>query len=232
MFKSTSYRLLSLLVGSLILTACNTSSDPTALNKSAIDNARKTEGYVATKGAAIVARVTINGKICHQANIQLQAVENGQLVPRNITSIGQNYSLADIGKITLRMATLNIPGVFDVIDSQDIRVSFQPIAPGDYGIARVICSWDSNHRSVLEASSSGFFGLGRKKALVPLAIDGTISVKKGRSWMRESSTSFPRVRGALSFWHLRHRKHIATPSSVICQNSIQKLHSVSSAVNL
>ena len=179
MFKSTSYRLLSLLVGSLILTACNTSSDPTALNKSAIDNARKTEGYVAAKGAAIVARVTINGKICHQANIQLQAVENGQLVPRNITSIGQNYTLADIGKITLRMATLNIPGVFDVIDSQDIRVSFQPIAPGDYGIARVICSWDSNHRSVLEASSSGFFGLGRKKALVPLAIDGTISVKKG-----------------------------------------------------
>lgn len=179
MSKSTSYHLLSFLVGSLILTGCNTSSDPTALNKSAIDNARKTEGYVAAKGAAIVARVTINGKICHQANIQLQALENGQLVPRNITSIGQNYSLADIGKITLRMATLNIPGVFDVIDSQDIRVSFQPIAPGEYGIARIVCSWDANHRSVLEADSGGFFGLGKQKTQVPLQLDGKISVKKG-----------------------------------------------------
>lgn len=179
MSKSTSYHLLGILVSSLILTGCNTSSDPTALNKSAIDNARKTEGYVAAKGAAIVARVTINGKICRQANIQLQALENGQLVPRNITNIGQNYSLADIGKITLRMATLNIPGVFDVLDSQDIRVSFQPIAPGEYGIARIICSWDANHRSVLEADSGGFFGLGRKKALVPLQLDGKISVKKG-----------------------------------------------------
>ncbi|MBO1039888.1 hypothetical protein [Brucella pituitosa] len=179
MSKSPSYHLLSILVGSLILTGCNTSSDPTALNKSAIDNARKTEGYVAAKGAAIVARVTINGKICHQANIQLQALENGQLVPRNITSIGQNYSLADIGKITLRMATLNIPGVFDVIDSQDIRVSFQPIAPGEYGIARIVCSWDANHRSVLEADSGGFFGLGKQKTQVPLQLDGKISVKKG-----------------------------------------------------
>ncbi|MEN5276831.1 hypothetical protein ABE527_07770 [Brucella sp. TWI432] len=179
MSKSTLSLLLGILFGSLILSGCNTSSDPTALNKSAIESARKTEGYVAAKGAAIVARVTINGKICHQANIQLQPLENGLLVPHNVTNIGQNFSFADLGKITLRMATLNIPGVFDVLDSQDIRVSFQPIAPGEYGISRIICSWDANHRSVLEASSRGFFGLGAKKSLVPLQLDGKISIKRG-----------------------------------------------------
>ncbi len=139
----------------------------------------QTEGYVAAKGAAIVMRVTIDGKICPQSNIELLPLINDSLVTGRSVSIGQIYSAEDVAKMAFKMATFNLSGTLDIAKSQDLRVSFQPITPGDYGIYRIICSWDAQQRTVLDASSSVAFGFGRKPSLVPLQQDGKITVKKG-----------------------------------------------------
>lgn len=156
----------------------------TKLGEGAKEAAAKAKSMAQQKGAAIVVRVSLSGSYCTSGQVILTRIVNGQLSGDTV-EIGQFLGdtpadgLKELGKTYVHFLTFNLPAIAKTIDSQDIRTSFRPIAPGSYVVSQALCQIGQQHSASLGSNGASLFSAAPRRP-VAVAGDSYISVDSGQ----------------------------------------------------
>lgn len=160
------------------------------LSEHAVAEANQAPSIARSSGAAIVARVSMDGDYCGRGRIQLHQKVNGYIVTDSEVDIGQTLpddfftiekakNIFDFDAYVKVFSPENIKKSLSVdymSYGSDIRTSFRAIKPGEYYITSVYCQI-SDKRIVFGSKAFGFIFPGPTR---PVLGDNFISIKAGQ----------------------------------------------------
>jgi hypothetical protein len=97
------------------------------------------------ESSSIVVRVAVDGEHCPAGQVRLRPFRNGLPDPDRFVTVGQVNALSDLphaegfGQALVKMATLNVSGLWKDWSTKDPRVSFVRVDPGEYLVTWVNC---------------------------------------------------------------------------------------------
>ena len=168
------------------LASCAGNPNSPTMGTDGKDAARQADAMVASKGAAVVVRVSIDGSFCASGIVRLQKVIDGKIGSGPFTEIGQptgvygaDAVMKQFARTTGQMLTLNVSKLLKENSLRDIRTSFRPIEPGRYAVTMISCR-NGNYNASMGSPNVGLFGVQGTEPQFTLLGDNTITIGKGQ----------------------------------------------------